>query len=104
MPPVKPATTMFRNECTVSTFDTPPGQRAIVETGGGGTRPHSQPDAQLSVTTPDPAAKPVLIVAWKQAGSATSNASTSNFDGRAMRPPEGDWGGRQETIRAARRT
>src|SRR5260370_15416087 len=80
MPPVRPATTMFRNECCVSTLETPLRHCAMVDTGLGGTRPQSQPAAQSCLTNAVPAGRPVWIVAWEQAGRAIASETTVSFD------------------------
>src|SRR5256886_17486734 len=70
IPPVSAWATMFRNECCVSTFETPLGHCASVESGFRGTSPHSQPAAQYWRPSPLPGWKAVWIVEWLHAGSA----------------------------------
>src|SRR6185437_2058428 len=76
MSKVTKATSMFTKLCWVSTLETPRAPHlALVSTASGGIRPKIHPEAKgFSITVAD-GAKPVSMVAWKQAAVETSRAA-----------------------------
>src|SRR5690242_16382389 len=76
MSKVTNATSMFTKLCWVSTLETPRAPHlALVSTGSGGIRPKIHPEAKgFSITVAD-GARPVSMVAWKQAAVDTSRAA-----------------------------
>src|SRR5690349_384005 len=76
MSKVTNATSMFTKLCWVSTFETPREPHfALVSTVFGGIRPKIQPEAKDSSMVVVDGARPVSMVAWKQAAVETSRAA-----------------------------
>src|SRR5690348_14122544 len=109
MSKVTKATSMFTKLCWVSTFETPREPHfALVSTVFGGIRPKIQPEAKDSSMVVVDGARPVSMVAWKQAAVETSRAAQAMAAMVRMEPSLGRGERRQyarvsETLQMPRR-